>query len=174
MKKKLSNIIFVVYILIAIFVTICLLSYNNFKVTEFGKKSLVIIDDDQLEPEFKKGDLVIVDRGSRILTGRKAFFYGAGDRGIEIKLGTVQSTEKVTSSETTYTFEGDKTVSGEYVLGSVDSASIIPKVGGVLGILESKWGFLFIIVFPALIAFINQIVKIFTEVRSGSKDEKEN
>ena len=75
MKKVISNILFAVYMVIAIFVTICLLSYNDFKVTEFGDYSLVIIDDKELEPEFKKGDLVIVNKDEAIKLGDKAFFY---------------------------------------------------------------------------------------------------
>lgn len=89
MKKTVSNILFIVYVAIAIFVTVCLLSYNDFKVTEFGDYSLVIISDDGLEPNYKKGDLVIVNKKSPIITGRKAFFYNTYDRQIEIKLGTI-------------------------------------------------------------------------------------
>ena len=48
MKKILSNILFVIYVVIAVFVTVCLLSYNDFKVTEFGDYSLVIITDDEM------------------------------------------------------------------------------------------------------------------------------
>ena len=38
MKKAISNIIFTLYIIIAVFVTVCLLSYNDYKVTVFGDK----------------------------------------------------------------------------------------------------------------------------------------
>ena len=44
MKKIIWNIFVVFYAVIAIFVTICLLSYNRYKVSEFGDNSLVIID----------------------------------------------------------------------------------------------------------------------------------
>ena len=46
MKKIIGNIIFIIYAIIAVFVTICLLSYNEFKVTEFGETSLVLIDNE--------------------------------------------------------------------------------------------------------------------------------
>ena len=59
MKKAISNIIFTLYIIIAVFVTVCLLSYNDYKVTVFGDKSLIIISDNKMEPTFHKGDLVI-------------------------------------------------------------------------------------------------------------------
>ena len=166
--------IFTIYIIVAVFATICLLSYNSYKVTEFGNKSLVIISDNELLPELKKGDLVIVDKNELILTGHKAFFYQTYNRNIEISLGNVQKIEKVNSTETTYTFDGDKSVSSEYVLGPLEGSSVIPMAGTVLSILESKWGFLFLIVFPVLLLFINQITKVFADIRESSKEEKEN
>lgn len=174
MKKKFLNFIFTIYIIVAVFATICLLSYNSYKVTEFGNKSLVIISDNELLPELKKGDLVIVDKNELILTGHKAFFYQTYNRNIEISLGNVQKIEKVNSTETTYTFDGDKSVSSEYVLGPLEGSSVIPMAGTVLSILESKWGFLFLIVFPVLLLFINQITKVFADIRESSKEEKEN
>ena len=174
MKKKFLNFIFTIYIIVAVFATICLLSYNSYKVTEFGNKSLEIISDNELLPELKKGDLVIVDKNELILTGHKAFFYQTYNRNIEISLGNVQKIEKVNSTETTYTFDGDKSVSSEYVLGPLEGSSVIPMAGTVLSILESKWGFLFLIVFPVLLLFINQITKVFADIRESSKEEKEN
>ena len=169
MKKILSNILFVIYVVIAVFVTVCLLSYNDFKVTEFGDYSLVIITDDEMEPNYKKGDLVIINKQDDIITGRKAFFYNTYDRKIEIKLGTVEAIKNVSNSETTYTLEGGRDISGEYLLGPVDTVEIIPVVGGILNVLESKWGFLFLIVLPSLLAFIYQISVVIAEIKNNDE-----
>ena len=172
MKKIISNGLFIIYVAIAIFVTVCLLSYNEFKVTEFGDYSLVIISDEGLEPEFNKGDLVIVNKKSKIITGRKAFFYNTYDRQIEIKLGTVEAAERVTNTETTYTLEGERRISSQYVLGPAETAEVIPGVGTVLGVLESKWGFLFLIVLPSLLAFIYQISVVVSELKNSNSQQK--
>lgn len=58
MKKVLINIIFTIYAVIAILITICLLSYNKYKVSTFGNTSLVIIDNDSLKSDFNENDLV--------------------------------------------------------------------------------------------------------------------
>ena len=114
-----------------------------------------------------------MNKKSPIITGRKAFFYNTYDRQIEIKLGTIEAAEKVTATETTYTLEGDRTISGQYILGPSDTAEVIPSIGGILGVLESKWGFLFIIVLPSLLAFIYQISVVISELRnSGDKGKK--
>ena len=60
MKKFLKFIFGVIgsiYLLFAIFVTVCLLCYNEYKVTQFGDKSFIIIDDKS--DEYTSGDLVI-------------------------------------------------------------------------------------------------------------------
>ena len=60
MKKALVNLIVIIYIIVAIAVTICLLSYNEYKVSEFGDKTLVIMDETNKDlPEFQKDDLII-------------------------------------------------------------------------------------------------------------------
>lgn len=173
MKKTISNILFSIYLIIAVFVTVTLLSYNEFKVTEFGKYSLLKITDNSLSPDYNEGDLVIVNKNDTVLTGRKAFFYDTYNDKIEVRLGTIEAAEKVNEYETTYTLAGERKISGEYVLGPAYTAEIIPKLGMILGILQSKWGFLFLIVFPALIAFINQFGVVMTGIKEARKEEKE-
>lgn len=171
MKKTIENLIFIIYAIIAVFVTICLLSFNEYKVSEFGDTSLVIIDNEELEPTFNKGDLVIVDKSKRIREGDTIFFYNSSSDVVEVTLATVQNIEKVNDSEYTYAIDGDRSISSEYVLGNAGDVTKISTVGTVLGVLESKWGFLILIVFPSLLAFIYEITVVFTEIREGKEAE---
>lgn len=173
MKKILSNILFIIYAVVAIFVTVCLLSYNDFKVTEFGDNSLVIVQDDELAPEYNKGDLLIVKRARKIKTGEKVFFYNTYNSRIEISLGAIVGTEEVTTTETTYALEGERKISSEYILGPESTVTKIEGAGTILGILESKWGFLFIIVLPALLTFIYQISVVASEIKEAKEENKE-
>ena len=55
MKKICSfvkNLIIFIYILLIIFVTICLLSYNDYKITVLGDQTLIPIIDENLEPDY--------------------------------------------------------------------------------------------------------------------------
>ena len=170
MGKKIKGILFSIYLIIALTITLLLLGYNDFKVTEIGTYSLLIITDSELAPEFNKGDLVIVNKDDEVLTGRKAFFYDTYNDKIEVRLGLVEEAERVTTTETTYTFEGDRKLSGQYILGPANTAEIIPNLGTVLSVLESKWGFLFIIVFPILIASVNQIGIVCSNILKAYKE----
>ena len=174
MKKIILNILFTVYAVIAVFTTVCLLSYNEYKISEFGDNSIVLVTNDELSPDFNKGDLVIVKAGnkSKITVGDKVFFYNSRDKKVEVALAPVVKREVVTSTEITFTFEGDHDVSSQYVLGAAKDATVIPVVGGILSVLESKWGFLFLIVFPSLIAFIYEITVVFSEIKAEKKESK--
>ena len=171
--KIIKNILFSIYLGIALIITLLLLFYNQFKVTEVGTYSLVLVEDSEFAPQFNKGDLVIVNKDDTITTGENAFFYDTYNQKIEVKLAVVEVAEKVTETETTYTMEGDRKISGEYVLGAANSAQVIPNLGTVLSILESKWGFLFFIVFPILIVSVNQIGVVFSNILQVRKEEKQ-
>jgi len=178
MKKIILNLLFIVYVVIAVFVTVCLLSYNQFKVTEFGSKSFVIVKNNDFAPNYKKGSLVIVDRDVPITNGDNVFFYNTYNQEIEVALSRVAKTEIVTENEKTYTLNGERRISSEYVIGNDKNAKVIGGVGTILNILESRWGFLFIIVLPSLLAFIYQISVVISDLRGlndkkGSVDEKQ-
>ena len=171
MGKKIKGILFSIYLLIALVITLLLLGYNDFKVTEIGTYSLLLINDNELAPEFNKGDLVIVNKDSEVLTGQKAFFYNTYNQKIEVRLGEVIEAERVTDTETTYTFEGDRRLSSQYVLGPSKTADIIPHLGSVLSALESKWGFLFIVLVPCFLIFIYELYSLIIEIKYGAEED---
>ena len=170
MKKIIRNIVIVIYAIIAISVTVCLLSYNDYKVTVFGQTSLLIMDSEELEPDYEKGSLVIVDGSKNIEVGDKIFFYNAKHA---ITLAEVTNIRHSEDTETAYTLEGDKAISEQYVIGPAKDAKTIGKLGAALGVLESKWGFLLLVVLPAVLAFLYEVFEVITEVRGSRKYEEE-
>ena len=93
MKRVLGNIVFVIYAAIAVFVTICLLSFNDYKVSEFGDTSLLIIDSNQVEPYFEKGDLAIINKNDSIEEGDAIFFYNTYSPDMQITIAEVTEIE---------------------------------------------------------------------------------
>lgn len=169
-----KNFIIFVYILLIIFVTICLLSYNDYKITVFGEKSLIPIIDENLEPDYTIGDLLIVEKNklNRVQEGDVVFFYRTFAGEATINYAKLTGVEKVTDAEYTFTVEGDYKFSSTYYIGNADSITIIPKVGHVLTVLESKWGFLFLGVFPSLVAFLYTLYSIIAEVRYNTDEDE--
>lgn len=176
MKKVgsiLLSILVWIWFIIAVFVTICLLSYNDFKVTTFGKYSLIIMDSDEMEPEFKEGDLLIVKRNAdnKINVGDEVFYYNTSkDSNVTIFTDKVQSKEAVTKTETTYTLN-NSSVSGDYVIGTTSSTTAYHGLGTILGVLTSKWGFMFLVILPTLFAVIYEIMMIIDLVKNGEEED---
>lgn len=172
MKRIISNIIFIIYFIIAIFVTVCLLSYNDYKVTVFGNTSLIVVEDNKMQPDYNKGDLIIVENSEEVSVGEKIFFYNVYNEQIKVRIGTITNIENKGKEKICTIDDGEHTISSEFVIGATANASSTPKIGTVLGILESKWGFLFLIVLPALLAFVNQVMVIISGIKESKGHEK--
>lgn len=176
MKKILDflkNLLIFMYVIVVIFVTICLLSYNDYKVTVLGTTSIIPITDDNLKPDYTLGDLLLVKRNklSEVKVGDKIFFYRTKSGETSIYFAEVTNTERVTDKEYTYTVEGDYRMSSSTYIGKTSTATVIPKAGRFLSFIESKWGFLFIVVFPTLIIFLYTLYSVVLEVKEGDKEE---
>lgn len=172
----LLDIVIGVWLVAAIFVTVCLLSYNDFKVSTFGSTSLLILDDDSMEPEFMEGDLLIVKRNSdnKINVGDKVFYYNSEmDSNVWIYLDAVEEKTPITRDETSFKLAG-KTVSGQYIIGKADGSKVMHHAGTILGIFTSRWGFMFLVIFPTLFAIIYEIMMIIDarrDMKMASRNE---
>lgn len=176
MKKVLKiilGILIVPYLVIVIFLTICLLNYNDYNITELGNKSLIIINDNELEPNYKKNDLIVVEKNdyANVKNGNMIFFYDNYRNKITVNYGKVIDAEKITDDEYTFTVEGDHPISSEFFIGKSDTSRVYSGLGGIINTLESRWGYLFVVVFPILVIFIYEIYAVVMEVKKPLEDE---
>ena len=175
MKKIIYNTLIILYAIIAIVVTICLLSINQYKVSEFDSTTLLIINTNNLkEKGFSKGDLVFVDTTQKQELGEDIFFHATSELGkttIDIQKLKDKQTSVVTG-EVTYVLE-DKEIPSNLAIGPTKNSTRIAKLGTILSILESKWGFLILIVFPSLLAFLYELWEFIANVRAASKEDEE-
>ena len=167
MKRTLVNLVVIIYVVVAITVTLCLLNYNEYNVTVFGNNSLILITDDSLTPDYVEGDLVIAkkEKLNEIKEGDKIFFYNEND----IKLGEVKQVNTYEGMSSTFILEGNHQIVEDDVIGSESSVKVYHNLGKILSILESRWGFLFLIIFPSVLAFLHEIFQVIVEL--GNKDD---
>ena len=180
LMKKIGNFLFEIivgiWLIVAIFVTVCLLSYNKYGVSTFGNTSLVIIDSDAMEPDFYEGDLLVIKKNSnnKINIGDKVFYYNSAQNSSTwIYYDVVQDKKDVNRDESTFQL-GGQNVSSEYIIGKTDGIKVMHNVGTYLGIFTSRWGFMFLIIFPMLFAIIYEIIMIIDarrEMKMAAKDE---
>lgn len=165
--KIFGLLIVAVYMVVAVFLTVCLLNYNKYHITELGKKSLIIVSDDDLEPKYVKNDLVVVYKNNNedIKSGDYVFFYNAYQNQVSVNLGKIIKSTRVNEKEYTYTLEGNLEISSQYVIGKSETSKTYSNMGLVLKVLESRLGFLIIIIFPILVLFIYQIYAVILEVK---------
>ena len=144
------------YLVVSIFLTVCLLNYNKYNITEIGDKSLILVKDDELNPHYHKGDLVVVTKNNNddILTGDKIFFYDTYAKEVSVNLGNVVDKQRISKKETTFYMDENYALSSENVIGKAKTSKKYKHLGSILSFLESRFGFLIAIILPILITFI--------------------
>jgi hypothetical protein len=176
MKKILNfvkGLLISIWVLAAVISTICLISYNDFMVSEIGNYSIFIIDNDRLEPDFKEHDLVIVKKVTEgnYKVGEKAFFYLDNPQDqVFINYGEITSITEEDHAEDSYYFGKDVVAHGK-MIGKANGARVFHGLGLILSIFESRWGFMFLVIFPTIFAIVYEVYSIIEEARSNKDEE---
>ena len=170
MKRVISTILFIVYSIIAITVTVLLLSFNEYNVSVIGDYTIYIARDDALEPEYKKGSILLIESTSdkHVNVGDEIFLYKViSSNEFEVVTRTlVQKTQQ--GNRIVYTVSGGENYASEYFIGKTDEVTVINSPWGtILSILESKWGYLFCIVIVSLLLFLQEVFELIIELKYG-------
>ena len=91
-----------------------------------------------------------------------------GTGGVDIQLGVVG---QVYEKDDAITFKNGGTFSSQFVIGT--GYKVYNGLGKILSIIESKWGFLFIILVPNFFLFIYQLYALIIRIKY-SKDETDD
>lgn len=170
MKRTMGAILFVIYSIIAITVTVLMLSFNDYNCSEIGGYTVYIVKDDALEPEYKQGSILIVKATSdkNIQVGDELFFYKViNSSEFEFASRTLEA-KKQQGRHTVYAVTGDETYDSTYLIGKVEDTIVIEGPWGtILSILESKWGYLFCIVIVSLLLFLQEVFDLVIEIKYG-------
>ena len=158
MKKKINHIIIIIYTVVAVITTVCLLAYNDYNTTEFNNNTLIIVKDDKTET-YNKGELVIVNNKSTYKEKMKVFYYVSRGKKYYIQTGTINSINKDS------VVVNGTVIDRKFLIGTSSNNIVIPFLGSILSVLESKWGYLIIIIFPVLVAFLYELYSILKELR---------
>ena len=168
-KKVLLVTLGIVYFTFALFMTILLLNFNDYRVTVFGETSLVILKDKVSHEEYQKGDLVLVEEAApeNLQKGEEVFVYKVDkmSKTADINIGKVGEV-----MDDYLTLENGETYSIKYLIGR--PTKVYNDIGGVLGIIESQWGFLFIVLVPCFLIFIYELYALIVEIKYGDEVEE--
>lgn len=167
-KSFILGVLGCIFFAFAISITVLLLNYNKYGLTQFGNTTLVMIRDDITSDSLKKGDLVFV-KSKKIIDlepGNEIFVYRiVGSNKVTVEVGKVG---QIYPDEDAVAFENGDIFSKQFVIGTSDK--VYNKIGTYLSIVESKWGFLFIILVPCLLIFIYEIYALIVEIKYGAEE----
>ena len=174
-KNLFIGILAVIFFAFVIAITMVLLNVNKYGVAQFEDTSLIIIRKNISSGNYKKGDLVVVEEKKidEVKVGDELFTYKVdGDGNVSIDLGIVGEVhDQVDDTDDAVTFENGSTYAISFVAG--ESTKVYNNIGTYLGILQSRWGFLFIVLVPCFLIFIYELYALIVEIKYGKEDELE-
>ena len=174
MKKVLGSIVFVIYAIIAIAVTLLLLTYNEYNCSEIGGYTVYIVNDDSLEPEYKQGSILLIKHTSdkNLKENDGMFLYKVlNSQEYEVVNKTLQSKTQQ-GRHITYVTTDDENYASDYLIGKESDTIVINGWGYALSLLESKWGYLFCIVIVSLLLFLQEAFELAMELKYGEGSKK--
>lgn len=173
MKKTIITILITIYAVIAVLTTICLLAYNDSHISTFGSTSLIIIDSKDLEDiGLNMGDIAFVTKSKNLNQNDKVFCYEVYNGEVSITVSTIKDVQVDNRTNVNkYELTDGRTVDYNFILGPANSFSKMPKVGFILKVLESKFGYLFLVVLPTLLLFLYELYTIVMQIKDGKDDE---
>ena len=174
MKKVLGGILLVVYSIIAITVTVLLLSYNEYNCSEIGGYTVYIVNDDSLEPEYKQGSILLIKHTSdkNVQSGDSMFLYKVlSSQEYEFVVRTLD--KKVQQgNHISYVADNSENYDSSYFVGKTSDTVVIEGWGFLLSLLESKWGYLFCVVIVSLLLFLQEVFELSMEIKYGREVKK--
>lgn len=169
----LKGLIFSAWLLIAIFTTVCLISYNEYKVSVFGRTSLFVVDSDELEPTFMENDIIISTREkqTKYNEGDFVFYYKKNVDVNYIQYGQIKEANHSEGAISSFRIN-DQIVSYDDLIGTANGAKKYAKAGLVLRLFASRWGYMFLVILPTLFLLVYEIYAIVVEVKKEVRREK--
>lgn len=165
--KIVLGILIGVILVVDIFLTAYLLSYNKFNVAELGNKSWLIMKNDF--EDYVKGDLVIVkkDKKEDIKAGDYVFFYNTANEKKLISYGKVEKVTINSKKDASYSMDNNYILSYDYLIGTKKNAKKYAQLGAIIGVLSSRWIFLAVIIIPLLLLFLSQLYLLIMELKKA-------
>ncbi len=165
--KFLRNFIIFAYMIVIFFVIISMLSYNNYGVTMIGNFTIIPVIDEDLQSKFVSGDLLIANKNEEtsVKVGEEVLFYEMDSEKISIKYSKVNNIDYITGDEYEYIVEEGTSFRSSDFIGKISTSIVIPKVGTILEVLQSRQGFFYLVVLPLIIAFVYTLILAILEIK---------
>lgn len=174
--KGLWGLVEVIIIIYVICMTAFLLCKNKYGFTQIGDMTYITINEhlQSYLPETKENDLLMVKQNNKdINVGDKIYYYAVENNEYVIKTAHVK--ENVISEDDMALYQLDDeaktTIATTRVIGKY--SAIYHNIGGVLDVLQSRIGFLLLVILPILLIFMYQIYALIIVIKYGEEKLEE-
>lgn len=173
--KGLWGFVEVIIIIYVICITAFLLCKNNYGFTQIGDMTFITIDEEAINylPEAKENDLLLVRADSSdIEVGDKIYYYDTENSMYVVKSAHVKTIQTSDSGMGVYTLDDseESTIATTRAIGKYSTT--YKTIGGILDILQSRLGFLLLVILPILLIFMYQIYALIVVIKYGDEEEK--
>lgn len=147
-------------------VVIYLLS-SNF--SPFEGYRTYLVQSGSMEPSIMTGDVIVVQSQSNYVLNDVVTFRESAERVVTHRIVEVEKDNR----EMKYSTKGDANRSGDE--NTIDDSQIIgkvflviPKFGYFIAFIKSRQGFIFLIIIPAIVFILDELLKIRKNVKKGN------
>lgn len=173
--KGLWGFVEVIIIIYVICITAFLLCKNNYGFTQIGDMTFITIDEEAINylSEAKENDLLLVRADSSdIEVGDKIYYYDTENSMYVVKSAHVKTIQTSDSGMGVCTLDDseESTIATTRAIGKYSTT--YKTIGGILDILQSRLGFLLLVILPILLIFMYQIYALIVVIKYGDEEEK--
>lgn len=168
-KSIFLGIFYLFFVVFAVAMTVCALNFNKFGLVSIKGYTMVIVKDKVSLGDYKNGDVVITQkqRIANLKSEDEILVYQVKKKNkINIIMGKIGQTQP---KDNTISLKNGEIYSSDFIIGT--EYKVIPQIGKILGLILTRWTFLFVVVVPLFFVFISQIYSLIVEIKYGGNDE---
>ena len=150
--KTIKYVFIFVYVVFVLVLTSMLFTFNKFSDSVIGNRTISTVKEDM--GKFHKGDLIVVNKASKIKVNDYIIFYDTNNNKNFLNMEKVEKIMKTNEKETTYVIRDNEYLSSEYVVGTDKTAKKVSNFGYIYKIFTSKLGYLVFVLVPLIVYFI--------------------
>lgn len=169
------GIFLVIYFSFIILISTLLLNRNDYGVTEFGDKALILVDEEISNENYKEGTLVIIERKelTELTKGQEVFVYQPDKKDNSVDIVIANIAEIFPEDDSPYlTLSNNGSAWGEEYIGGV-AYSTYDDIGGFLKFIESKWIFFILLIIPCFFILLYEIYLLIIAIKFDDYEDDE-
>lgn len=174
-RNTIIGIFLFVYLTFIILVSTLLLNRNDYGMTQFGDKALILVDKQVSNDNYKKGTLVIVEQKSitKLNVGEEIFVYQTNKKDKTVKV-VIADIGKINLEATSpyVVLANDGTAWGEEFIAGT-AYKTYESLGSLLLFIESKWVFFCLLIVPCFFILLYEIHLVIVTIKFGDGDDEE-